>query len=71
MERDPKNRYASAKEFAHDLAHPEQVGVEEREELLSWKQRRSPVARNILFYIGLALIPVVVFGLLFWVAKHS
>ncbi len=71
IERDPKNRYATAKEFAHDLEHPEQVGVEEREELHNWKQRRSPVARTVLFYIGLALIPVVVFGLLLWVAKHS
>jgi len=71
MERDPKNRYATAKEFAHDLAHPEQVGVEDREELHNWKQRRSPWLRKVLFYIGLALIPVVVFGLLLWVAKHS
>jgi serine/threonine protein kinase len=71
IERDPKNRYSTAREFAQDLAHPEQVGVEEREELHNWKQRRSPVVRKVLFYIGLALIPVVVFGLLLWVAKHS
>ena len=71
MERDPKNRYATAKEFAHDLAHPDQVGVEDREELHNWRARRSPWLRKVLFYIGLALIPVAVFGLLFWVAKHS
>jgi serine/threonine protein kinase len=70
IERDPKNRYASAREFAHDLEHPDQVGVEDRLELREWKQRRSPMGRTILFYVMLAMIPVVVFGLLLWVAKH-
>jgi serine/threonine-protein kinase len=71
IERDPKNRYATAREFARDLEHPEKVGVEDREELHNWKARRSPVARKILFYIGLALIPVVIFGLMLWVASHA
>ena len=31
MERDPKNRYPNAREFAHDLEHPERVGGEHRE----------------------------------------
>jgi eukaryotic-like serine/threonine-protein kinase len=70
MERDPKNRYGSAREFAHDLEHPDQVGVEDRPELTDWKQRRSPLGRRILFYVMLALIPVVIFGLLLWVARH-
>ena len=70
-ERDPKNRYATAREFAHDLEHPEQVGVEDREELHNWKERRSPLVRRILFYIGLALIPVVIFSLMLWVASHA
>src|SRR5579872_4920926 len=63
IERDPKNRYATAREFARDLLHPEQVGVEDREELRNWKERRSPWIRRILFYVMLAMIPVVVFGL--------
>ncbi len=71
LERDPKNRYASAREFAKDLQHPEQVGVEDRPELRDWKQRRSPMARKILFYVMLGMIPVVVFGLLLWVAKRT
>ena len=44
------------------------MGVEDRDELHDWKQRRSPLARKILFYVGLALIPVVIFGLMLWVA---
>ena len=71
MERDPANRYKNAREFAKDLANPEQVGVAERTELKDWHVRKSPVARQIAFYVMLALIPVVVFGLLFYVARHT
>jgi serine/threonine-protein kinase len=71
LEREPKNRYASARDFARDLQHQDQVGVAERPELHDWKERRSPWAKRILLYVGLALIPVVIFGLLLYVAKHS
>ena len=71
LERDPKNRYATAKEFLWDLEHPDQVGVAERPELRDWKKRRKPWLRQIAFYIMLALIPVVIFALLLWVAKHT
>jgi eukaryotic-like serine/threonine-protein kinase len=71
LERDPKNRYATAREFAWDLEHQDEVGVADRAELREWKQRRSPVYRRILFYVMLALIPVVVFGVLLFVARHS
>jgi len=64
IERDPKNRYANAHEMALDLQHPEKVGVSERPELHDWRKRRTPWLRRILFYIFLALIPVVVFGLM-------
>ena len=35
------------------------------------KMRRSPLIRQILFYIMLALIPIVIFGVLLYVAKHT
>jgi eukaryotic-like serine/threonine-protein kinase len=70
LERDPSKRYATAKEFAWDLQHQDQVGVAERPELRDWKRRRSPWPRRILFYLILALIPVIIFGLLLWVARH-
>jgi len=60
LERDPKNRYATAQEFIHDLEHPEQVGIEERPELLHWQKRKSQLSRKIFYYSGLALIPVVI-----------
>jgi eukaryotic-like serine/threonine-protein kinase len=70
IERDPKNRYPNAREMASDLEHLDQVGVAERAELHDWKTRRTPWVRRVLFYIMLALIPVIIFGLLLLVAKH-
>ena len=70
LERDPSKRYPNAHEFALDLEHPEKVGVADRAEMKNWKQRRSPVMRRILFYIMLALIPVVVFGLMLLIARQ-
>ena len=42
MERNPKNRYATARAFASDLQQQEMVGVAERPELHNWKDRRTP-----------------------------
>jgi serine/threonine-protein kinase len=71
MERDPKNRYASAREFGWDLRHLDQVGVSERPELHEWRKRRTPWVRQVLFYASMALIPVVIFGLLFYISRHT
>jgi len=71
LERNPKNRYASARDFALDLQQQEKVGVAERTELHNWKDRRTPWGRKILFYVALALLPVVIFTLLLYVARHS
>ncbi len=70
LERDPKNRYPRAEEFLHDLEHPEQVGVEDRAELRDWRKRKSPRLRKLLYYGGLALIPVVILLLMLLIA-HS
>ena len=70
MERDPNKRYPNAHELIWDLEHQDKVGVAERPELTDWRKRRTPWTRRILFYVMLALIPVVVFGLLLWVARH-
>jgi serine/threonine protein kinase len=71
IERNPRNRYASAREFANDLRDPNQVGVADRPELTDWKKRRTPWIRTVLFYIMLAMIPIVILGLLFFVATHK
>ncbi len=71
LEREPANRYKSAAEFVHDLEHQDEVGVEDRPELRDWRNRRSPLKRRILFYILLALIPIMIFAVLLYVAKHG
>jgi serine/threonine-protein kinase len=71
LERDPSKRYPNCHEFAMDLEHPEKVGVADRPELTNWKQRKSPIWRRALFYIAMALIPVVVFGLMLYIARQK
>ncbi|HKV03733.1 MAG TPA: serine/threonine-protein kinase [Candidatus Acidoferrales bacterium] len=70
IERDPKNRYSTAHEMALDLQHPEKVGVADRLELRDWKKRRTPWIRRVLFYIMLALIPIIIFGLMLFFVKR-
>ena len=70
LERDPKNRYPKARDFAHDLEHLDRVGVEDRVELRDWNKRKAQLPRKILYYSALALIPVVVLLLMILIAHH-
>jgi eukaryotic-like serine/threonine-protein kinase len=70
MEREPQDRYSTANEFAWDLEHLDQVSVSDRAELRDWKRRRTPWLKQVLFYVGMALIPVFVFGLLLLIARR-
>ena len=71
LERNPVNRYASAREFALDLEHPDQVGVAKRAELRDWKRRRTPWRNRAILYSALAMIPVVLFLLLLYMARQG
>ena len=70
LEREPQNRYSTANEFAWDLEHLDQVTVSDRTEMRDWKRRRTPWLKQILFYVSMALIPVVIFGVLLWIGKR-
>ena len=70
LEREPKNRYPTAQSFAHDLQHLGEVGIAERAELTEWRNRRSVTSEKVLFYCGLALIPFVLFLLMFWLSRR-
>lgn len=70
LERDPQNRYGRARDFAHDLQHLDEVGVEDRAEIRDWSKRKSHNTRQVLYYGGLALIPVVILLLMMLVARH-
>jgi len=70
LEREPRHRYATAGEMAWDLEHPDQVGVEEDERRLSLGGLRLPGARKLLLFAGLALVPIVLFGLMLLLARR-
>ena len=71
LEREPKNRYGHARDFAHDLQHLDAVGVEERPEIHNWQRRKSHLSRKVLYYCALAMIPVVVLLLMMLVAHRQ
>lgn len=64
MERDPKHRFASAREFADALEHPESVQIVDRAARKETKPARLPWMKRILSYTMLLMIPVVIFTLL-------
>jgi serine/threonine-protein kinase len=68
--RDPRFRYATASEMAWDLEHPEQVSVEDGARRPALGGVKLPGARKILFFAGLALIPVLIFALMVALARH-
>ena len=70
LEREPQDRYSTANEFAWDLEHLDQVIASDRAEMRDWKRRRTPWLKQILFYLGMALIPVFVFGFLLLIARR-
>lgn len=70
LERDPRNRYVSAREFAHDLQHLDQVGVEDRAEIHDWNKRKSYLSRKIVYYSALALVPVAILLLMILLSRR-
>jgi eukaryotic-like serine/threonine-protein kinase len=66
MARDPRDRYASAAELAWDLQHPRNARVGKPA-----RRGRESLSRMILIYTGLAMIPIVLFGLMLFVSWQS
>ena len=60
LEREPKNRYPRAHDFAHDLQHLDRVGVEDRPELRDWRKRTTHLSGRIAIYVVLLLIPLAI-----------
>jgi eukaryotic-like serine/threonine-protein kinase len=69
MEREPEDRFASAREFATALAHPESVEVTDRSARKERKSARLPLMKRILSYTMLLIIPIVIFALLLLVTR--
>jgi eukaryotic-like serine/threonine-protein kinase len=70
LEREHKNRYATVHEFALDLTHLDRVGVAERAEVREWKKQKSERSRKIILYAVLTLVPILIFVLLIYFARH-
>ena len=70
LERDPVNRYQTARDFAHDLQNPQQVGITERQEMSHSGLVHAPKTKRTWYYLALALIPIAIFALLLFIA-HS
>jgi serine/threonine-protein kinase len=67
LEKEPRNRYATASEMALDLENQDRVGVSERERPVR-KPVKKPllerVNKRVVLYCCLALVPLVLFGLM-------
>ena len=70
LERDPKNRYASAREFAHDLRHPEQVGIPARPGSTRLENSKLVQSGRGLLFVVAVILPLLVFAWLFLVSRH-
>jgi len=69
LERDPRHRYSTAHEMAWDLEHQDQVGVEDGARRSALHGRRFFSNKKMLFYAGLALVPVVLFVVMLLLAR--
>ncbi len=70
LERDPKSRYASAREFAGDLAHPERLTAGQVPETRIAPARRTPPRKRVLVYSLLAMIPMALIYLTYQVFRR-
>jgi serine/threonine-protein kinase len=64
LERDPRRRYATASEMALELEHQERVAVEDGARRPALRARFPLDKRKAMLYAGLALLPVLIFGLM-------
>jgi serine/threonine-protein kinase len=71
LEKDPRNRYARAQEFAHDLKHLDQVGIEKRPELRNWNKKGSRRLRTFLFFAFLLLLPAAILGIMVLITRSK
>jgi len=71
LERDPRNRYPSARQFAWDLKHPDEIALPDRPQFRDWYTSRMPKPLNARVFIMIGLIPVVIFALLLLAAHHK
>ena len=70
LEREPRNRYATAAEMAWELEHQELVGVDEDAHRPSLRRRLGLNGRKLALYAGIALVPVALFVTMLLLARR-
>ena len=70
IERQPKNRYGNARDFASDLANLERVKVVRRPEQPTPERATLPRWRRVMLLLAIAALPIIIFGLLLYVAQR-
>ncbi len=70
LERTPAHRYSSARDFAYDLAHMQDVVVEERSGSRDLNNKTAVWSKNILIYVAMAAIPILLFVLMMLASHH-
>jgi serine/threonine-protein kinase len=70
LERDPRNRYATAAEMAWELEHQELVGVDENARRPSLRARMGLSGAKLALYAGIALIPILLFLMMLLMARR-
>lgn len=71
LETEPAKRYATAGEFSWDLRHQGQVSAEDRLEAADAPQPPSSRIAAALRYLRMTLVPLTVFALLLYAARHT
>ncbi len=69
LERDPRNRYATAAEMAWELEHQELVGVDEGARRPSLRTRLGLSWGKLALYAGIALVPIALFVMMMFLAR--
>lgn len=70
MERDPLHRYRDARELAWDLKHPKKVAVGACAERRNSGEQTGQKGR-VFSYLFWGVIPLLIFALLLYVARHN
>jgi serine/threonine-protein kinase len=70
LEREPRKRYATAADMAWDIDHPEQVEVQENPRKARMQGFHLPEMRKLMLYVGLGLVPVLLFMLMLALAQR-
>jgi serine/threonine-protein kinase len=66
LERNPNDGYTRAREFAYDLEHQDQIRVAES---AAPRSGRKLLPKRVLFYGALAILPLMIFALMLYVAR--